>query len=65
VLTQGTFNAGSPIKGNTSSATWTVLSVNDTAYMNTAFEDIMDNQRIEAESDGIIDFTETNPFGEP
>jgi hypothetical protein len=33
--------------------------------MNTAFEDIQDNARIESEADGIIDFTETNPFGEP
>jgi hypothetical protein len=33
--------------------------------MNNAFEDIFDNARIEAGSDGIIDFTEQNPFGEP
>jgi len=32
--------------------------------MNNAFEDIIDNARIEGESDSIIDFTETNPFGE-
>ena len=28
-------------------------------------EDIIDNARIEAASDSIIDFTEVNPFGEP
>jgi hypothetical protein len=33
--------------------------------MNTAFEDIQDNARIERESDSIIDFSEVNPFGEP
>ena len=65
ILTRGTFVSGAAIKGNTSFADWTVLSVNDTAYMNTAFEDIQDNARIESEADGIIDFTETNPFGEP
>jgi hypothetical protein len=32
--------------------------------MNDAFEDIVDNNRIETESDGILDWTETNPFGE-
>jgi hypothetical protein len=33
--------------------------------MNNAFEDVVDNARIESEADGIIDFTEHNPFGEP
>ena len=65
ILVNGTFTSGAAIKGNTSSANWTVLSVNDTAYMNTAYEDVVDNQIIESEADGIIDFTETNPFGEP
>jgi hypothetical protein len=39
--------------------------ISDAATMNSAFEDIFDNARIEAASDGIIDFTEHNPFGEP
>ncbi len=59
----GTFSSGT-LKGNTSNAQWTINTVDDTAYMNTAFEDIQDNARIESESDGIIDFTEINPFGE-
>jgi hypothetical protein len=29
------------------------------------FEDATDNYRIETEGEGIIDFTENNPFGEP
>jgi len=61
--TQGTFGSGSVI-GNTSGAQWVVNTVDDTATMNTAFEDIYDNARIEAGSDGILDFSETNPFGE-
>ena len=65
IRVKGTLNAGSPIKGNTSNATWTISVASDTAYMNTAFEDIVDNQRIQTEAAGIIDFTETNPFGEP
>ena len=64
IKVKGTFASGQ-LKGNTSSALWTINTISDTATMNTAFEDIVDNARIEAESDGIIDFTETNPFGEP
>lgn len=60
--TIGTFSSGT-LKGATSNAQWTISTVNNTVTMNTAFEDIQDNARIEAESDGIIDWTETNPFG--
>jgi len=62
--TIGTFASGTPLKGNTSNAIWTVSTSSDTATMDDAFEDIVDNNRIETESDAIIDFTETNPFGE-
>ena len=41
------------------------LETDDTAFDNDAFEDIVDNTRIESEADNIIDFTEINPFGEP
>ena len=61
---QGDFTSGT-IRGNTSSANWTINVISDAATMNSAFEDIFDNARIEASSDGIIDFTEHNPFGEP
>ena len=61
---QGDFASGT-IRGNTSSANWTINVISDAATMNSAFEDIFDNARIEASSDGIIDFTEHNPFGEP
>lgn len=64
IRVQGTFASGNVI-GNTSNAIWSVNVVDDTAYMNTAFEDIQDNERIESESDSIIDFSEVNPFGEP
>ena len=44
---------------------WTSFSTANTSYNdNTAFEDIMDNSLIEGESDSIIDFSESNPFGE-
>ena len=61
---QGDFISGA-IRGNTSNSNWTINVISDAATMNNAFEDIFDNARIEASSDGIIDFTEHNPFGEP
>jgi hypothetical protein len=63
--TIGTFASGSPVKGNTSNANWNIASTSDLIPMDNAFEDIRDNNRIETEADSIIDFTETNPFGEP
>ncbi len=59
----GTFNSGN-VRGNTGNANWIINTVSDTALMNDAFEDIVDNNRIETESDSILDFTEKNPFGE-
>jgi hypothetical protein len=62
---QGNFITGN-LKGEISNTTnWTINVISDAATMNNAFEDIFDNARIEASSDGIIDFTEHNPFGEP
>jgi hypothetical protein len=63
--TQGDFIDTSAVKGDTSGANWNITLVSDAATQNNAFEDIIDNARIEAASDEIIDFSETNPFGEP
>jgi hypothetical protein len=66
VLTKGTYANNTVTKGVTSGASWTSYGVADDAYHeNDAFEDIIDNSRIEAEANSIIDFTEHNPFGEP
>ena len=62
IRVQGEFLSGN-VRGNTSSANWIINTISDTATMNTAFEDDVDNARIQAESDGIMDWTETNPFG--
>ena len=64
IRVQGTFTSANVV-GNTSNATFTVSTSDDTATMNTAFEDTFDNLRIETGADGILDFSETNPFGEP
>lgn len=61
----GTFAANTIVTGNTSGAIWNVASTSDTATMDNAFEDVVDNNRIEGEADDVIDFTEHNPFGEP
>jgi hypothetical protein len=62
----GTFANNSNTIGATSGAYYTTTgTINNDAFDDNAFEDIVDNKRIENESDGIIDFTEINPFGEP
>ena len=65
IRVQGTYANNANTKGATSGAYWTSYgTTDDTVFDNGAFEDIVDNTRIENEADGIIDFTETNPFGE-
>ena len=65
IRTIGTFANNTLTKGATSGASWTSFGTANTSYNdNTAFEDIMDNSLIEGEADSIIDFSETNPFGE-
>jgi len=64
IRVQGTFASGN-VYGNTSSTLRSALSFNtDTQVGDNVFEDISDNVRIETESDGILDWTEKNPFGE-
>ena len=63
IRVQGTFTTANVIGAN-SGAVWMANVISDTATMDNAFEDIIDNNRIETEADGILDWTETNPFGE-
>ncbi len=60
----GVFANNTTIVGATSGATATIILASDTATMNDAFEDIIDNARIQTEGESIIDWTEKNPFGE-
>lgn len=64
IRVQGTFSNAN-VKGATSNANWGVNVANDMLPLDNAYEDIIDNNRIETESDSILDFTEQNPFGEP
>ena len=59
-INTGQFSRGEVITGAASSATYILKS-----YDNNSFEESYDaNEEFETEADGIIDFTETNPFGE-
>lgn len=61
--TQGVFTTGT-LKGVTSNAEAQILVTSDTAELNNAFEDIIDNARVQEEGLSVIDWTEKNPFGE-
>jgi hypothetical protein len=61
--TQGVFTSGM-LTGKTSGATADILISSDTANMDDVFEDIQDNNRVQVESDVVLDWTEKNPFGE-
>ena len=57
----GTFTVGETIVGSASSATHTVFSLDN----DPADDGYSENDTIELEADGILDFTEKNPFGIP
>lgn len=62
----GSFANSSNTIGATSGAHYITVSGQDNdVFDNNAFEDIIDNNRIQTEGEGIIDFSEINPFGEP
>jgi hypothetical protein len=58
-LNTGNFSAGETVIGGISSARYVVESYNRESYDNPY--DV--NEEIETEADGILDFTESNPFG--
>lgn len=57
----GTFRSGETVTGQTSGAVATTLSYNTINNVNSEYDQ---NYAIETVADGIIDFTESNPFGE-
>ena len=59
--TSGTFVAATNITGDTSDAVWSLTSFDDQALPTTPFAD---NLEFETEADAILDFSESNPFGE-
>jgi len=66
IRVQGTFATTQNVIGHTSNARYPcIVSNTDTQVDENIFEDGADNIIIQQEADGIIDFTEQNPFGEP
>ena len=59
-LNTGKFYVGETIVGSSSSASYTIKSYEDDSYENPY--DV--NEEIEIEADSILDFTESNPFGD-
>ena len=57
---KGAFTSNVAIKGATTNASWIMTSADTQEDATTTFDD---NVRIEDESDNILDWTETNPFG--
>jgi hypothetical protein len=57
----GTFAAGVNITGATSGAVWSLTSYDDQELPTTPFAD---NLEFETDGDSILDFSESNPFGE-
>ncbi len=57
----GTFRVGETIVGSTSSATHTIFSIDN----DPADDGFSQNTILESQADGILDFTERNPFGIP
>jgi hypothetical protein len=54
-----------PLIGASSNAVYQVTISSDFTPLDNPFEDIIDNNRIQQESSSIIDWSESNPFGEP
>jgi hypothetical protein len=53
-----------PLIGVTSNAIYSASVISDAVTLDNAFEDIIDNNRIQEESLDILDWSESNPFGE-
>lgn len=66
IQVRGNFVSGKNIIGNTSNAIYSCFAENtDTQVDDNTFEDLVNNVQIEQEADGIIDWSESNPFGTP
>lgn len=61
---KGNIASGTALNGNTSSASYTVTSYDRQDFAST-LEEFADNVDIQTEANAVIDFSETNPFGDP
>lgn len=63
-LVNGLFSNTANVKGANSGATWVMASLDTNTPLDLQFEDTVDNKILETESNAILDFSETNPFGD-
>jgi hypothetical protein len=61
---KGEFHSDDPVEGSTSGASYNIIpgTTDDLDNVTSAFED---NSFIQSQANNILDFTESNPFGEP
>jgi len=64
-LVNGLFSNTANVTGANSGATWVMASLDTNTPLDTQYEDQVDNKIIETESNALLDFDETNPFGNP
>lgn len=64
-MVNGEFIPSANVIGANSGAIWVVSSVDTFTPMDDQFEDQAENKLIETESNGLLDFSEDNPFGNP
>jgi hypothetical protein len=64
-LVNGIFSNTANVVGANSGAQWIMASLDSDTPLDTQFEDLSDNKTIETESNDVLDFSESNPFGEP
>jgi hypothetical protein len=63
---QGYFSNNVVLTGNSSNSSRTLIYTDEEYQVGSnMFEDIADNTQIQNEADDILDFSTTNPFGEP
>ena len=61
---KGIFTSSNTVIGNSSNASFTISSFNRQNF-DAVSDELTNNLEIQTDADNIIDFTETNPFGEP
>ena len=64
VRVQGSLTSAN-VKGYTSNANWSSNVVSEMEQLDTAFEDLVNNNDLEQEGQDILDFSLINPFGTP
>lgn len=64
-LVNGLFSNTANVTGANSGATWVMASLDTNTPLENQYEELADNKIIETESNQILDFDESNPFGNP